>query len=162
MPHLSIRPRAFEVPLRSKPDPSELLGSGRMSASCAGSRSAVNQVPRPGGDRGVAHRAAGHRGRRRRRGPAGSASGGTVCSRGPSAGPPAVIDRPETDVLKLLATGCSNRQIARELVIGEKTVKTHVSRILAKLGVQSDAGGFARGSLGLVPAPAAARGTVGG
>ncbi|WP_370327494.1 response regulator [Euzebya sp.] len=43
----------------------------------------------------------------------------------------------ETDVLCLIARGCSNRDIARELVIGEKTVKTHVSRVLAKLGVQS-------------------------
>jgi DNA-binding NarL/FixJ family response regulator len=36
-----------------------------------------------------------------------------------------------------LAQGLANKQIARTLVIGEKTVKTHVSNILAKLGVQS-------------------------
>jgi two-component system, NarL family, response regulator LiaR len=43
----------------------------------------------------------------------------------------------ETDVLKLLAVGRANKEIARDLMIGEKTVKTHVSNILGKLGVQS-------------------------
>lgn len=43
----------------------------------------------------------------------------------------------ETDVLKLLARGKANKEIAAELSIGEKTVKTHVSAILGKLGVQS-------------------------
>ena len=43
----------------------------------------------------------------------------------------------ENDVLKLLAQGKANKEIARDLVIGEKTVKTHVSNILLKLGVQS-------------------------
>lgn len=36
-----------------------------------------------------------------------------------------------------MAEGQANKQIARALHIGEKTVKTHVSSILAKLGVQS-------------------------
>jgi DNA-binding NarL/FixJ family response regulator len=43
----------------------------------------------------------------------------------------------ETDVLRLLAQGQANKEIARNLVIGEKTVKTHVSNILAKLGLPS-------------------------
>ena len=43
----------------------------------------------------------------------------------------------ETDVLKLLAQGKANKEIAFDLIIGEKTVKTHVSNILLKLGVQS-------------------------
>ncbi len=43
----------------------------------------------------------------------------------------------ETEVLRLLAQGQSNKQIARSLHITEKTVKTHVSNILGKLGVQS-------------------------
>ena len=43
----------------------------------------------------------------------------------------------ETDVLRLLAQGESNREIAQHLSIGEQTVKTHVSHILDKLGVPS-------------------------
>ena len=39
----------------------------------------------------------------------------------------------EMDVLRLIAQGKSNREIAREFVLSEKTVKTHVSNILAKL-----------------------------
>jgi two-component system, NarL family, response regulator LiaR len=43
----------------------------------------------------------------------------------------------ETDVLRLLAQGQSNKEIARQLQLVEDTVKTHVRHILAKLGVQS-------------------------
>ena len=43
----------------------------------------------------------------------------------------------ETEVLRLLAQGQSNKEIAQSLTIGEKTVKTHVSNILSKLGVPS-------------------------
>jgi DNA-binding NarL/FixJ family response regulator len=43
----------------------------------------------------------------------------------------------EAEVLRLIARGRANKQIARELDIGDKTVKTHVSNILAKLGVES-------------------------
>jgi DNA-binding NarL/FixJ family response regulator len=56
--------------------------------------------------------------------------------RTPDVAPTTLTDR-ETDVLKLLAAGRANKEIAQELVIGEKTVKTHVSSILNKLGVQS-------------------------
>jgi NarL family two-component system response regulator LiaR len=41
----------------------------------------------------------------------------------------------ELEVLRLIATGRSNREISRELDIAEKTVKTHVSNVLSKLGV---------------------------
>ena len=41
----------------------------------------------------------------------------------------------EQEVLDLLARGLANKRIAQELRIAEKTVKTHVSHVLAKLGV---------------------------
>jgi two-component system, NarL family, response regulator LiaR len=50
--------------------------------------------------------------------------------------PEALTER-ESDVLRLLAQGQSNKQIARNLHNSEQTVKTHVSTILSKLGVQS-------------------------
>jgi DNA-binding NarL/FixJ family response regulator len=50
--------------------------------------------------------------------------------------PEALTDR-ESEVLKLLARGKANKQIAGSLYLSEKTVKAHVSAILMKLGVRS-------------------------
>ena len=50
---------------------------------------------------------------------------------------PETLTERETEVLRLLAQGKSNKEVAQALTIGEKTVKTHVSSILSKLGVPS-------------------------
>jgi DNA-binding NarL/FixJ family response regulator len=50
---------------------------------------------------------------------------------------PQELTERETDVLRLIAQGQANKEIAATLVIQENTVKTHVSNILSKLGVQS-------------------------
>ncbi|HEX5086528.1 MAG TPA: response regulator transcription factor [Nocardioides sp.] len=50
----------------------------------------------------------------------------------PGAALPSLSQR-ETEVLKLVARGMSNAEIARELYLGEATVKTHVGSLLAKL-----------------------------
>src|SRR5215469_10846408 len=65
---------------------------------------------------------------------------------------PATLTERETAVLQLLAQGASNKEIARDLSLGEKTVKTHVSNILSKLGVQSRTqAALLSVQLGLVP-----------
>jgi len=62
----------------------------------------------------------------------------------------------EADVLRLVAQGLANKEIAHELGIGEKTVKTHVSSILAKLGLQSRTQAALHAmAVGLVKAPSA-------
>jgi DNA-binding NarL/FixJ family response regulator len=50
---------------------------------------------------------------------------------------PEKLTEREVDVLRLLARGNANKQIARELSVSETTVKSHVSNILAKLGMSS-------------------------
>ena len=55
----------------------------------------------------------------------------------PAPDSPEKLTERETEVLRLLAQGLSNKELAAALTIGEKTVKTHVSNILAKLGVVS-------------------------
>jgi len=50
---------------------------------------------------------------------------------------PNPLTRRETEVIKLIAEGLSNREIAAELVISEKTVERHRENILGKLGLKN-------------------------
>ncbi|WP_346232517.1 response regulator transcription factor [Parafrigoribacterium mesophilum] len=66
----------------------------------------------------------------------------------------------ETDVLRLIAAGSTNRVIARELFLSEKTVARHISNIFVKLSVSSRAAATAYAyQNGLVGGPALGRNT---
>jgi DNA-binding CsgD family transcriptional regulator len=52
----------------------------------------------------------------------------------------AMLSRREREVLQLVARDKTDREIARQLGIGERTVRAHVSRIILKLGVASRVG----------------------
>lgn len=54
----------------------------------------------------------------------------------PSAASPDPLTTRELEILRLMARGCSNREIADILVITEGTVKNYVSNVLSKLGVR--------------------------
>jgi DNA-binding NarL/FixJ family response regulator len=56
----------------------------------------------------------------------------------PPSPPPAwqALTPREQEILKLIATGCSNREIAQQLFISEKTVKNHVTSILTQLNLR--------------------------
>jgi DNA-binding NarL/FixJ family response regulator len=55
--------------------------------------------------------------------------------RGETLDTPDALTPRESEVLKLMASGISNREIAAALRLGEGTVRNHVSNILSKLGV---------------------------
>ncbi|WP_172381664.1 response regulator transcription factor [Streptomyces sp. MNP-20] len=64
----------------------------------------------------------------------------------PPAGPPAPVVEPggsptarEIEILRLVAAGATNREIAAELYLSEGTVKNHISRILTRLGLRGRA-----------------------
>lgn len=54
----------------------------------------------------------------------------------PASAAPETLSERETEVLRLLAAGLSNKEIAQALHLSEGTIKNHVSNILAKLGVR--------------------------
>jgi DNA-binding NarL/FixJ family response regulator len=78
-----------------------------------------------------------------------------LVARMPAAAPPAPMIEPlserEIQVLRLMAQGCGNKEIADRLVIAEGTAKNHVSNILGKLSARDRAQAVARGKeLGLL------------
>jgi DNA-binding NarL/FixJ family response regulator len=60
-----------------------------------------------------------------------------------AASPGPVVTEREVEVLELLAHGLGNREMARELLVSEATVKSHLSHIYTKLGVDTRAGAVA-------------------
>ncbi len=60
-------------------------------------------------------------------------------ARTPSTSVASVLTQREYEVAQLVSRGLTNRQVAAELVVAEKTVKNHVQRVLEKLGVRSRA-----------------------
>ncbi|GAA3369817.1 response regulator transcription factor [Streptomyces sannanensis] len=68
--------------------------------------------------------------------------------------PQSALTPRETEILVLLAKGLSNRQVSRALFISEATVKTHLVRVFAKLGVDSRTGAVTAAlGRGLIPEP---------
>ena len=66
-----------------------------------------------------------------------TAGGAAAVPPAPSAAEPELggLTRREVDVVRLVAEGLTNRQIARRLVVSEATVKTHLNHVLSKLDV---------------------------
>ena len=109
--------------------------------TAAGSLGEAAVIPAVGGRRGAdpgpGGRAGAVRARRRRGGGqrrAGGGGAGTAAGRAPL---PNQLTPRERQIIELIATGLSNRQIAEELVIAPATAARHVANILAKLGFSS-------------------------
>jgi DNA-binding NarL/FixJ family response regulator len=66
----------------------------------------------------------------------------TLVRRASSPGP--VITDREVEILELLARGLANKEMAKQLLVSEATVKSHLSHIYTKLGVDTRAGAVAR------------------
>jgi DNA-binding NarL/FixJ family response regulator len=68
-----------------------------------------------------------------------SAASGTPSLSPSPAAPPDGLTTRELEVLRLIASGLSNREIAGQLYVSEATVKSHINRIFAKTGVRDRA-----------------------
>jgi DNA-binding NarL/FixJ family response regulator len=95
-----------------------IVARGLRDRSGPGTKSANARGPQPGG-------------------PAGAGEGAVPRGRGSARASLATLTGRERDVLSGVARGLSNREIADELGIAERTARTHVSNILAKLGLAS-------------------------
>ncbi|WP_194913370.1 helix-turn-helix transcriptional regulator [Catenulispora rubra] len=109
-------------------------GDGAANIEAAGSGAASSAISASGGAPSTAAADSGSAG-------GGAASGvaardGAAATAVPELGIASLTPR-ETDVLRLLATGCSNREIGSRFRLAEGTVATHVHRIMRKLGVQN-------------------------
>lgn len=60
-----------------------------------------------------------------------------------AASPTPKVSPREVEILRLLARGLGNKEMARELLVSEATVKSHLSHIYTKLGVDTRAGAVA-------------------
>ena len=67
----------------------------------------------------------------------------TLVRRASSGAIAAVVTEREVEVLELLSQGWGNRELAKALLVSEATVKSHLSHIYAKLGVDTRAGAVA-------------------
>jgi DNA-binding CsgD family transcriptional regulator len=105
---------------RARTEPRPHRPEGLPEAAAADLRAEVRAGRLDGDAVDAVLRAAGHRVRRRRDWPAG-------------------LTPREVEVLRLLAQGMSNRQIAERLVISRKTAGNHVEHIYAKIGVSNRA-----------------------
>lgn len=66
----------------------------------------------------------------------------TLVRRAGSPGP--VLTEREVQILELLAQGLGNKEMAKQLLVSEATVKSHLSHIYTKLGVDTRAGAVAK------------------
>ena len=112
------------LPLRGRTRPGGLRGRGRAADRAGG-------APAPRSPARVRHRRAPLARERRAWGAAGPAAG--------DEGNPANLTPRELEVLLLVAQGLRNAEVARRLVLSERTVAHHVSSILRKLGVRGRA-----------------------